>query len=34
VKGTTSMDASLRYYNPEIHQGSFALPGFVREILR
>ena len=34
VKGTTSMDGSLRYYNPEIHQGSFALPGFVREILR
>ncbi len=34
VKGTTSMDAALRYYNPEVHQGSFALPGFVREILR
>ncbi len=34
VKGTTSMDASLQYYNPEVHQGSFALPGFVREILR
>lgn len=33
VKGTTSMVSSLRYYNPEVHQGSFALPGFVRAIL-
>ncbi len=34
VKGTTSMGAALRYYNPDIHQGSFALPVFVRELLR
>lgn len=33
VKGTTAMGNALRYYNPEIHQGSFALPGFVREII-
>ncbi len=34
IKGTTTMENALRYYNPAIHQGSFALPGFVREILR
>ncbi len=34
AKGTTLMKGSLRYYNAEIHQASFALPGFVRDILR
>lgn len=34
MKGTTALGDTLRYYNPEIHRGSFALPGFVREILR
>lgn len=33
-KGTNSMGDSLRYYNRSIHQGSFALPGFVRDILK
>ncbi len=32
-KGTVAMSDALRYYNPEIHQGAFALPGFVRDIL-
>ena len=30
---TRSMSHALRYYNPEIHSGSFALPNFVRELI-
>ena len=26
--------ASLKYYNAEVHRGAFALPGFVRKIIR
>ena len=33
VQGTTAMGSALRYYNSEIHKGSFALPGFVKKIL-
>ncbi|MBP3193174.1 polyamine aminopropyltransferase [Natronogracilivirga saccharolytica] len=34
ARGTTAMNSSLRYYNPDIHKGAFALPGFVKDILR
>ncbi|MDG5766611.1 polyamine aminopropyltransferase [Balneolales bacterium ANBcel1] len=33
-EGTIRMGSSLRYYNRDIHRGAFALPGFVRDILR
>ncbi|MEX0679966.1 MAG: polyamine aminopropyltransferase [Balneolales bacterium] len=33
IKGTREMKGTLRYYNPEIHRGAFALPGFVQKIL-
>lgn len=31
--GTLSLKPDLRYYNPDIHKGSFALPNFVRDII-
>lgn len=31
--GTNEFGESLRYYNPEIHRGAFALPNFVKEII-
>lgn len=33
VKTTLPLKPALRYYNQEIHRGSFALPAFVRDIL-
>jgi spermidine synthase len=24
---------ALRYYNPELHRGAFALPNFVRQLI-
>ncbi|MEX0772041.1 MAG: polyamine aminopropyltransferase [Balneolales bacterium] len=32
--GTLNMKPALRYYNEEIHKGSFALPNFVRDIVK
>ncbi len=33
-EGTRRMDSALQYYNEEIHRGAFALPGFVKDMLR
>ncbi len=33
-QGTTKMASTLQYYNSEIHRAAFALPGFVRDIIR
>lgn len=32
--GVKQMNGALRYYNQEIHSGSFALPNFVHDIIR
>lgn len=32
-KGVSAFDTQLRYYNPEVHRSSFALPNFVKEII-
>ena len=28
-----SLEHNLRYYNADIHQAAFALPGFIREMI-
>lgn len=33
-KGLSEFGSDLKYYNKEVHQGSFALPNFVAEIIR
>ena len=33
-KGLSEFGSELKYYNKEVHQGSFALPNFVAEIIR
>lgn len=33
-KGLSEFNDSLKYYNKEVHQGAFALPGFVTEIIQ
>lgn len=32
-KGLRQFNTDLKYYNPEVHRGCFALPNFVREII-
>ena len=32
-QGLDNFNADLKYYNPEVHRGSFALPNFVRDII-
>lgn len=32
-KGIASMEASLKYYNKDVHLGAFALPNFVKRII-
>jgi spermidine synthase len=31
--GLSNFGSTLKYYNQDIHSASFALPGFVREII-
>lgn len=33
-KGMEAFGSKLKYYNPEIHRGSFALPNFVKDIIK
>ncbi len=33
-EGTTKWQSSLRYYNKDMHTGSFAIPNFVQDILK
>ena len=32
-KGMTTLNAIMKYYNKEVHQGAFAIPNFVQELL-
>jgi len=32
-EGLNNFDTELKYYNPEVHRGCFALPNFVRDII-
>ncbi|MDZ7680145.1 MAG: hypothetical protein U5J63_00195 [Fodinibius sp.] len=32
-EGLQRFDADLKYYNPDVHRGCFALPNFVADII-